>query len=1014
MSTYIAGFKNPFKWYKNFLQGLSTNGSITINSSDFLSSVEGQLDVLETAVVDYAVWNRNQAKFVDNVASMYKSTDLAHQYLSGLIAKFEGPIKKLETSLYLTEAQFRTQTLSNKITNSNTFSITPSDVSTIEHTSSVYDKYPLLSVDGNTFVLKDNGYASVIRSLNGYSGQITFENTISNLFLEGSLENCIDGSSSTFFLVKSFVPSLITTSPLDVSWVPSNYKHGALVQLSMNLNSQALINEIFLDPVSTEPFQILGVSWSSKNAANITPTYPSTATLTAGTVVNGSAGLTANSCLEVTNQSYAYNTVALPTNVLVTAGGAVKTSRRVDFKFYTRADGSSYSGIRIIWLNASSVAVGTVLFDSFTTSFYELRKYSAYAPPQATQFTIQYGVFKTPSISTKTYISDLQITLGEEYQQVNQLVTSPVTIKLAKNILTDRVSILINQTNIKRAVKNIIPIDTIDTSSLDLLPSTQNYYKPKLVPPDSAEFCYTFGFREIDLRYREHVPRGGIVTKKLDTRKEIRKLWTTFSGLNLTGVNISLTLNENKNSTFDIKPFNLDSSQTGDIFEIRTQDEVNNLIYNKNAQTLIINPIKVTESYDGTDREGKIDIIKPVHLKKYKIREVQNWLDAYSIAPVVYDPNTINLVGTVNTIQKNNFRAGLPLTPLTNADIITRDNYIPITVKITSDNYNANPDTVGQVQASVVRTITAEKLVQVATTSDTYQQSTPTVSFTAWLGQTSIKKAVELATQYQFKTVLEDLKSLNNSNNTTLSSLNLNQDAFRKLYDKLKVDNRLTLAGSKQGSTLVSKSSTNTYSTSHYPIIAGQQGSFIRVWLNNPTTSDLRELTNSEFNVLDYSLGIIEIVIPLPVGFTEVFATYSFFSSKSKEDFNSYISSNLVTSSTLDGKTFATPVQRYPITRNVTDYLNGSIPVLKKPNFNELSPDYYPVIEYYQTSDNQLIFSEVLYKYGDNPAKIEVIYETLNIQPSLLVTVVRDGSYVSSPQITSINLHTKETQAINI
>ena len=1014
MSTYIAGFKNPFKWYKNFLQGLSTNGSITINSSDFLSSVESQLDVLETNVTDYSIWNNNQSKFVDNVAAMYKTTDLAHQYLSSLIAKFEGPIKKLETSLYVTEAQFRTQAFSKKITNSNTFSITPSDVSIIEHTSSVYDKYPLLSVDGNTFVLKDNGFASVIRSLNGYAGQVFFENTISNLFLDGSLNNALDGSSSTFFLVKSFVPSLITTSPTDVSWVPDNYKHGSLVQLSMNLNSQALVNEVFVDPISTEPFQILGVSWSSTNATNITPSYPSSSTLTTGTVVHSTAGLTGNPCLEVTNQSFAYNTIALPTNVLVSAGGAINTSRRVDFKFYTKAIGSSYSGIRIIWLNASSISVGTQLFDGFTTSFYELRKYSAYAPPQATQFTIQYGVFRATNITTKTYISDLQITVGEEYQQVNQTVTSPTTIKLAKNILTDRISLLINQTNIKRAIKNIIPIDTVDTSGLDLLPSTQNYYKPQLIAPDSAEFCYTFGFREIDLRYREHVPRGALLTKKLDTRKEIRKLWTTFGGLNLTGVTVSLTLNDSKNSTFDIKPFNLDGSDTGDIFEIRTQEEINNAIYNKNAQTLIVNPIRVTETYDGTDRDGKVDILKPIHLKKYKIREVQTWLDSYSIAPVLYDPNTASLVGTTNTTQKNNFRAGLPLTPLTNSDIVTRNNYVPVTVKITSDNYNATPDTVGQVQSSVVRTITAEKLIQVSTTSDTYQQSTPVVSFTTWLGQTSISKAVELANQYQFKTVLEDLNSLNSPSSTVLSSLNLNQDAFRKLYDKLKVDNRLTLGGAKQGSTLVSKSSTNTYSTSHYPIIAGQQGSFIRVWFRNPSTSMLRELSNSEFTVVDYNLGIIQIIIAPPTGFTDVYATYSFFSNQSKEDFNSYISSSLATSTTLDDKTFATPVQTYPITRNVTDYLGGNIPTLKKPNFNELSPDYYPVIEYYQTSDNQLVFSEVLYKYGDNPAQIEVTYETLNIQPSLLLTVVRDGSYVSSPQITSVNLHTKEAQAVNI
>jgi hypothetical protein len=79
-----------------------------------------------------------------------------------------------------------------------------------------------------------------------------------------------------------------------------------------------------------------------------------------------------------------------------------------------------------------------------------------------------------------------------------------------------------------------------------------------------------------------------------------------------------------------------------------------------------------------------------------------------------------------------------------------------------------------------------------------------------------------------------------------------------------------------------------------------------------------------------------------------------------------------------------------------------------------LSSDYYPVIEYYQTSDNQLVFSESLYKYGDNPATIEVSYDTLNIQPNLILQITRDGSFVSSPQINSFSLHTKESQSINI
>ena len=1014
--SYISGFKNPFLWYKNYLNSLSTNGSLTITPTDFRSTVSDNFNLLETSVTSNNVWNRNSSSLVDNFQSFYKSADQVFNYLTELTTKLEGPIKQLEANFRKTKSQYRTQLFNKSITNSKFIALSPKDYSNIEETADIYNTYPQMVTEDDSFVLKDNGFASVIRSLSGFDGQLVIENTISNIFTEGEMSNCVDGSKSTYFLMKSFVPNIITTNQQDVSWIPSNYKHGALTQLSFKLSSQALVNEIFIDPVTTEPFNILGVSWAPSNPIDITPTFPGATTLIAGTTVNLTEGLTGNNCLQVVGSSYGSHTITLPTAPLVTAGTSVATTKRVDFSFYTKAVGSSYSGIRILWLNASSATIGVELFDDFTTSFYELRKYSAYAPPLATQMIVQFGVFKQPTITTTTYFSNPTITIGEEYQSFDTLINGETTLKLAKNVLTDRLSLLVNQRTIKRAVRQVNIEETPDISNLEILPSVQKLYTPGLPVNETAEFCYTFGFREVDFRYREHVPRGSLLSKKLETSREVRKLWSTIDGINMSGVTLSVLLNDTQNTKFNIKPFNLDGSTVGDQIEIRTQEEIDYGIVNTEAQTLIVNPIKVIEEHAGTDRNNKIRLKKPVHNKKYLIKEIQNWLDTYSINPAVYDPNTSQIIGTTSVVTKNEYRNDpTSVTSIDPADLVIKQNYVPVSLKIKSDLWTAYPDTLGSAQASAIRTITREKLNQVSTISDTYQASNPVVSFNTWLGQTSVNKAIELASQYQFTNIKQELSYLTVDKNSSLSALpELNTSSFIKLYEKLKVDNRLTYSGAKQSSTTISKASVKTYSTDYYPIVPGNQGSFLRVWFRNPTNGEFKELTSSEFTVLDYNLGVIEILTSFPTGFSEVHASYSFFTSKSKEDFNSYVSSNLITDTDPDIKEFSNPAQSYPVTRNITDYLNGSIPKLKKPNFNELSPDYYPVIEYYQTSDNEIIFAESYYEYGDNPAKIEVNYESLNIQPSLLVTTTRDGSYVSSPQINSVTLNTKEAQVVSI
>jgi hypothetical protein len=95
----------------------------------------------------------------------------------------------------------------------------------------------------------------------------------------------------------------------------------------------------------------------------------------------------------------------------------------------------------------------------------------------------------------------------------------------------------------------------------------------------------------------------------------------------------------------------------------------------------------------------------------------------------------------------------------------------------------------------------------------------------------------------------------------------------------------------------------------------------------------------------------------------------------------------------------------------MTDYIGGKIPTLRPPNFERLSKHYYPVIEYYVTSQGELVFSRDFFQYGDMPARIIVEYETLALEPRIAVQVNRSGSPSATPQLRSVSLHVQEGAA---
>jgi hypothetical protein len=77
--------------------------------------------------------------------------------------------------------------------------------------------------------------------------------------------------------------------------------------------------------------------------------------------------------------------------------------------------------------------------------------------------------------------------------------------------------------------------------------------------------------------------------------------------------------------------------------------------------------------------------------------------------------------------------------------------------------------------------------------------------------------------------------------------------------------------------------------------------------------------------------------------------------------------------------------QTFPVTRNVTDYVHGAAVRLKPANLDALDPNYYPVYEYLVDDRGRLVFADNFSSLGDRPAKITVEYESLLIEPRLII-----------------------------
>jgi hypothetical protein len=191
------------------------------------------------------------------------------------------------------------------------------------------------------------------------------------------------------------------------------------------------------------------------------------------------------------------------------------------------------------------------------------------------------------------------------------------------------------------------------------------------------------------------------------------------------------------------------------------------------------------------------------------------------------------------------------------------------------------------------------------------------------------------------------------------------------------------------------------WQTLHTGIVAGTNGvNFTAVW-SSGAASGYVAISPAKLKI-DSNLGLVQVQqAPPNSSYTSVIATYWYnnLESSSRENFFGASSSGSVF-----GTSSVIMPQNYPITRNMTDYMTGTIPILTPAVLDPLDPAYYPVYEYYVHPNGYLVFANSLFRYGDIPATVTVNYSTLGISPRICIDMFRPTITSQTPYVDDLTL----------
>jgi hypothetical protein len=525
-----------------------------------------------------------------------------------------------------------------------------------------------------------------------------------------------------------------------------------------------------------------------------------------------------------------------------------------------------------------------------------------------------------------------------------------------------------------------------------------------------TKYEYILGGWELDLRYREFIKSGYWVSQSFNLPGEIREL------------TLLPTMNTGDSNETDIRFYvSLSEDESIALNNLKKLEAPN---YNLKLKAvgepgpdsyISIAPKQTKDIINGTDRYHKAKLSLFPYISREKIATIKNTLDSYdSLKLFTYDPNTTNVLYTVNSSSNSGVwnnastyvfgnRVAYPTdgtyytcirghnsasTPAStyvpsaaNSDywqlcetiIKTIPGYKPIEVKLKINNKLIFPDILGRAENQLSKLVSREVL-DIETDGSVITDTSTTDKTVATRDNTISRK------------IIEEHKL---SSTTYITKYPIEWD------DVSKRGNRVALYWHKVGDivgTAMDHTNDILIKPSNYDVVGVAS-----------TKSDSTASYYNKTRIIMKSAGFSQ--IPAGITDTDIEDTYIVIA---------YYRTRVSAAGYLAGEEFVldttqveglSPLlsQSYPVTRNMTDYVNGTTPTLKLFNDDKSNPEkYYPVYEYYINEFGEIVFANDLFYLGDTPAEITVDYQTLGVNPRIVIEMdsnLRDQVITGSPVI---------------
>jgi hypothetical protein len=502
------------------------------------------------------------------------------------------------------------------------------------------------------------------------------------------------------------------------------------------------------------------------------------------------------------------------------------------------------------------------------------------------------------------------------------------------------------------------------------------YVKPGPETVQLNRYLYVLGAWEITVRHREYAPQGLWVSTPYTPRGEVREVRL------LTNPPLSqLTAGDPPEVRFWLTARAEDGVDKAQEFNGRaTFAAAHEEAADRSDTHFSLIPITKSEAYSGTDYRGILPLNHHPYVDRERVWEIQRTLTEGDVAwPLQYDPNqeSYHLYQVGNPEKRAGLLDG-------DWELVHVDGYRPLRISIEFPNGTyALPDILGPVHRGDFGYAGPELLRITEVEGERYSEDD--------VDEDGLPDP-------DFQISPEDLQAYRKAVRRNRRKRNQRNSRRVKLLD-------VALQTRFQGIVTSPKGSAFTlYWHKSSDVVTGA----VPTSGNIITSGDV--LISPSLYTVDPVNGIITVHATPPSNNAEYdafVAYYHYYRSEvnGREEFDTQRTGSVPTSG-IDYEGVA--VQTYPVTRNMTDYVQGDTARLRAPVLSELAEDYYPVYEYLIDERGRVIFAQNFHPFSDTPVKkITVEYETLAIEPRLMIEFPKrssGGFAVKSPVLHDFTL----------